>query len=390
MSINNYKILYDAVEFEVNYFRTDVIKWNVEEEGKYKVFKSIMQRIPRVKDLFKEYKAPSIDVLKRSDKEIKDDIVCDDEYLKDLILKKWKGETGFCTEIPETCTINENKNVYYDLAMDGNISGIIKLFLQRYHSVKENWKKNSKTLFSSTKIWSSPNVRTGKKFAAFLYIYRTIFENTLFKASEELVKKLVPIDLIKKSVSNSALKKESDKIGKEVSSLSSKTSQGLFAAKFIKPYICFKLLFPYRMWKDPSLNAVMLILARIIKKHPETLQKLAGYDISIKKKDELDDNEIPRFVSFKSKTEIYGDEKDKDHSAVLNMIFEEKSLSKFTIQKTIANTLHTIIVSSALFEKDKSHKDEAERVSLELNNPEFYKRTTDYIAQMLRINLLNE
>jgi hypothetical protein len=110
------------------------------------------------------------------------------------------------------------------------------------------------------------------------------------------------------------------------------------------PKESLRLMKPYKLWTDPKLNSVMLILARNIKNNPAIIQNLQGYRIKIA------DGEFTQFRSIDPQ-EVCSTTKD-----IMNMLFYTTKFTKPQLAQLIATTLQQVLVESAKYIRSKTAK----------------------------------
>lgn len=108
-----------------------------------------------------------------------------------------------------------------------------------------------------------------------------------------------------------------------------------------------QLMSPHKLWKDPELKDVLLIVANAIRVQPELLEALPGYNV------ELQRTEPKKYTKFVSISNEYGDTGCNNHTEKLNVIFSG-NLSDPLVQNLIISELHFILVSSALWIKNEN------------------------------------
>jgi len=136
---------------------------------------------------------------------------------------------------------------------------------------------------------------------------------------------------------------------------------------------CIQLMKPYKLWDDPKLYSVMLLLARNIKNDPYKIQAIPGYHIKYIKNAETDETE---FTEFRSTNPESGCSNAKE---ILNMIFYTSKFKKVQLAKLVATQLHAVIVDSASVIRSSRNDGAIKKIkrSFSAKNSQPFTPTTD-------------
>ena len=143
---------------------------------------------------------------------------------------------------------------------------------------------------------------------------------------------------------------------------------------------CIQLMKPYKLWDDPKLYSVMLLLAINIKKYPYKIQAIPGYHIKYIKNAETGETE---FTEFRSTNPESGCSNAKE---ILNMIFYTTKFKKVQLAKLVATQLHAVIVDSASVIRSSRNDGAIKKIkrSFSAKNSQPFTPTTD--SDLLDLN----
>lgn len=146
---------------------------------------------------------------------------------------------------------------------------------------------------------------------------------------------------------------------------------------------CIQLMKPYKLWDDPKLYSVMLLLARNIKNDPYKIQAIPGYHIKYIKNAETDKTE---FTEFRSTNPESGCSNEKE---ILNMIFYTSKFKKVQLAKLVATQLHAVIVDSASVIRSSRNDGAIKKIkrTFSAKNSQPFTATTDSYLIDLNPNL---